>query len=56
MHNPELKPGLLRIKIVGEIIGYGIIYVVFMQELYISNNLITFFIQFELWNNWSIII
>lgn len=56
MHNPELKPGLSQIKIVGEIISYGIIYVVFMQELYLSHNLITFFNQFELWTNWSIII
>lgn len=56
MHNPEMKPGLSRIKIVGEIISYGIIYVVFMQELYLSHNLITFFKQFELRNNWSIII
>lgn len=30
MHNPEMKPGLSQIKIVGEIISYGIIYVVFM--------------------------
>lgn len=30
MHNPEMKPGLSQIKIVGEIITYGIIYVVFM--------------------------